>query len=730
MTLEVFLQQIWQDTLQFLDFEANFNDKNSLDLSEIAIILSADKNNYERYFLLKEFQNIFKKINLRVDIFGVQIAQICAINLLKIGLISQQELLKALQILQTVSNNTLVFHFIQNLEIQHSNKKELFVKNFKELDTINKELQKLTHNETTKIRLEKTLKKFRDLDFSIAITGVVNSGKSSLLNALLKEDFLGVSNIPETANLTLLKYGTSQRAKIYFWDKKEWQNILESAKFSAELHNFLDALSKQINIEEYIQEKSLIKESSLHELKEFSSAKNILSALIKKIEIEGDLEFLKNNICIVDTPGLDDIITQRELLTNEYLKESDFLIHLMNASQSLTQKDLEFLTNCLLNSRLSKFLIVLTKSDLLTQKDLEEVIVYTREKIKEAVENLNCNLVEKIDFLCVSAKKASEFYKGIADEEEFKRSGMKEFEEYLFNELYSSKKSTMAINSYKKELLLELKNILNDYEIRNKLIKENEHDSDKQNIKIVKEFQNQKEILKQAKKDIADSIANFENLENGVENLVLLLAKKLKERLLDELQYVKSKKQKVNSNRILHIIDITTKDGINDILRDIKFENLKRIEELRSTLSLKYEFLRDEFDNGFEDFKNQLTQNIDSLFNSEKFALLRLELCEIMQQKTELILLEKKLDEAVVCGFKKFEISKVLTQLQINKTFFDFLEQKLSHYEDTQKEKLKNLEQVLEKLKGANANLVLSYEENIKNIATLKQLEMELLNAN
>lgn len=59
----------------------------------------------------------------------------------------------------------------------------------------------------------------------------------------------------------------------------------------------------------------------------------------------------------------------------------------------------------------------------------------------------------------------------------------------------------------------------------------------------------------------------MKNFENGVDNLVLLLAKKLKERLIDEIKYLKDKAQKININRILNMIDITVKDGINDIFK-------------------------------------------------------------------------------------------------------------------------------------------------------------------
>ncbi|EAL0928280.1 ATP-binding protein, partial [Campylobacter jejuni] len=570
---------------------------------------------------------------------------------------------------------------------------------------------------------------FQNLEFNIAITGVMNAGKSSLLNALLKEDFLGVSNIPETANLTVLSYGNSEEAKIYFWDKKEWQNILESSNFNADLKEFIDKLDKSVNIEDFIKDKPLIQNIALCELKNFSSAKNKISALIKKIEIKSHLDFLKNNISIVDTPGLDDVVVQREIVTNEYLKESDFLIHLMNASQSLTQKDADFLVHCLLNSRLSKFLIVLTKADLLSKKDLEEVIVYTKESLKSRLVDLDENLVEKIDFLCVSAKMASDFYKGLASKESLQKSGMQEFENYLFNELYAGEKSKIALRAYKKELHLELKNILSEYEMQNRLIKENKQGVSEENQKLLLELQKQNTLLKEAQDEISNSIAKLKNIDSGIDNLVLLLAKKLKERLIDEFKYLKNNAQKLNLSRILNIVDITTKDGINDILREIKFENIKKIEELKTNLSLKYDFLKDDFDNGFEGFKDGILKNIDSIFQSDKFALLRLKIEKLSNLKSDLYELETNLDMVIFDTFKEFKMSEILNSLNINGAFFEFLNDKLKHYEKNQKSKLESLEKVLQSLKNQDINILNSFEENLEKIEKLKQLEMGLLNA-
>ncbi|EMG6304400.1 dynamin family protein [Campylobacter coli] len=724
------LQKLWQNELQLLDFNASFKDKNILDVSELAIILSVSKENYERYFLLKEFGSICKKIDLRVDIFSIQKAQICVLNMFREGFIPRQDLLKALRILQKISNNTEILEYIQNIQVQSIDKKALFQSGFNELNHINIELSKLSFDENSKIRLQKTLEKFQKLEFNIAITGVMNSGKSSLLNALLKEDFLGVSNIPETANLTLLSYGNTQEAVIYFWDTQEWDNILKSSKFSKELKEFIDELALKVDIKEYVQDKALTQKINLNELKDFSSAKNQISALIKKIEIKSNLEFLKNNISIVDTPGLDDIVVQREILTNEYLKESDFLIHLMNASQALTQKDAEFLIHCLLNSRLSKFLIVLTKADLLSQKDLDEVINYTKESLKARLENFDTHLIEKIDFLCVSAKMASDFYKGLSSEESFKKSGMKEFEEYLFNELYSGEKSKIILQAYKKELLLELKNILNEYEMQNKLIKEDRQGLSEENNKLLSEFKAKEEALREAKEEISNSILNLENFENGVDNLVLLLAKKLKERLIDEIKYLKDKAQKININRILNMIDITVKDGINDILREVKFENIKKIEELKTSLALKYEFLKDDFDNGFEGFKDEISKKIENIFSDEKFALLRLQIEQIISTKVDLFELETRLTEVIFSTFESFNIGAILKDLDINGAFFAFLNERMANYEVLQKEKLASIEHLINNLKNQNADILFSYEENLEKIAKLQQLEVELMNAN
>ena len=93
------------------------------------------------------------------------------------------------------------------------------------------------------------------------------------------------------------------------------------------------------------------------------------------------MELLKNNVCIIDTPGIDDAVVLREQITTNFMRECDLLAHLMNASQSATQKDAHFLRSCLENSHIVRVAIVLTHADTLNAKELHDTLSYTKKRL-------------------------------------------------------------------------------------------------------------------------------------------------------------------------------------------------------------------------------------------------------------------------------------------------------------------------------------------------------------
>ncbi|HEC1793898.1 TPA: dynamin family protein, partial [Campylobacter lari] len=498
--LKTLLKQIWQNHSVYLDTNTLF-DESLIDVQKAAILLSTNLDNYERFSALNEFKSLMKSLNLRLDLYGIQYAQVCFINALNLGILDKNELLKALEKLQKITDNTLIHTFVSKQKVIQKDYKQEVKNSHQTLDLINQNLQELCEDEKAQKLLQEALVKFSNIDFSIAVTGVVNAGKSSMLNALLKKDFLGVSNVPETANLSVLKYGKEQKAKIYFWSEEEWQDILKSSKDNQDMQELIKQLEQNYNLNEYIEKENKNIEIKIEELKNYTSAKNKISALIKKIELFSSLDFLKDNVCIVDTPGLDDVIIQRELLTKAYISKADFLIHLMNASQSLSQKDCDFIIECLLTSRVSKLLIVLTKADLLSQKDLQEVINYTKNKLKEnlAQKQLSQELLDNVDFVCISSKLANDFYQKKGGNLE--QSNILTLEELIAKSLYD--KNKIALSAYKKELLLHLEKIEEKIKFSNKILNYESFELDKQNQTIINDFKAKKEKLMQVKAELS-----------------------------------------------------------------------------------------------------------------------------------------------------------------------------------------------------------------------------------
>ncbi|MBF7048064.1 hypothetical protein IY804_08280, partial [Campylobacter volucris] len=113
--IKTLLKQIWQNHSVFLDINRIFK-QDIIDAQKAAIILSTNLNNYERFSVLKEFKKIIKDLNLRLDLYNIQYAQVCFINALKLAMIDKNEVLKFLENLQKITDNSLMYAFILGIE--------------------------------------------------------------------------------------------------------------------------------------------------------------------------------------------------------------------------------------------------------------------------------------------------------------------------------------------------------------------------------------------------------------------------------------------------------------------------------------------------------------------------------------------------------------------------------------------------------------------------------------
>lgn len=124
------------------------------------------------------------------------------------------------------------FHLYEEKVGPIESEKKDFTQNKRELELFIKEIFEFSDNIPFREDLRSVQSYLDSQKFSIGITGVMNAGKSTLINALMGEEILGSSVVPETANLSLLKYSKEAYSRVMYWSKPEWEKILRSEVFS------------------------------------------------------------------------------------------------------------------------------------------------------------------------------------------------------------------------------------------------------------------------------------------------------------------------------------------------------------------------------------------------------------------------------------------------------------------------------------------------------------------
>ena len=616
MDTDKFLSEIWGALKLFLDPKTQI----LADEQSLAVLLAADAENFYRFMALKEFRDILHALGLKADIYSLQCAQLGAINALKSAKISKSKLIAALEILQneniiSAAHFSTLAEFVRSLSADLPSQNEQDGSNFKKSDVFHQKIDALNDicerilslnpganvaNAATKAR-----QKARELEFNVAVTGVINAGKSTLLNALLGKKILGASNVPETVNLTVLKYAPKPFARVNFWSEAELKELgiaqdkddeiaqiyggagikFESetaqnlnVKFNAD-DDELAAKFENSNASEICSEPPASKTVKTDEIKRYTSADSKYAKFVKSVELYENLELLKDNVRIIDTPGIDDAVVLREELVRRFMRECDLMVHLMNVSQSATQKDLDFIVASLQNSHAVRLAVLLTHADVLKEGELNEVAAYAKKSVEERTRELGVGA----EFFAVSAK--SYFEGG-------QNSGVEEFKEYLYETLFgqNSQKSRLGIEAYKKELVRVCAQFAADTQSEIlKLTGSNLSLSQK-----LSELNEQKAALASRLEDVRDAVKEeLERLDTAktaasYELGLKSLAQTLKQRIADDINYAAAKKQKIDPQRLSRIAQTTIKDGVAALMRQNRNEIVRQIAACAQNIALKF----------------------------------------------------------------------------------------------------------------------------------------------
>ena len=205
------------------------------------------------------------------------------------------------------------------------------------------EFRIVTLNRQIKI-VQKLLKSNKIID--IAILGQFKSGKSSFINSLVERTLLPTGVIPVTSVITRISYSENEYAEVIF----------ESGS------------KKKIQLVEISQ---YIDESCNPENKKKVELVDIFLPSLKKYR----------GIRLVDTPGMGSYFKHNTETTMDWSPEAGISILDISAERPLSENEITLLKDLMNYS--PKIIILLTKTDIFSDKQINEIKGYIRESLQK-----------------------------------------------------------------------------------------------------------------------------------------------------------------------------------------------------------------------------------------------------------------------------------------------------------------------------------------------------------
>lgn len=236
--------------------------------------------------------------------------------------------------------------------------------------------------------------------YRVAVVGRFKVGKSAFVNKLAGERLAGVDTNPETAAISIFRYDTTARAEVELVSAEEWQRLradhdddpknpevkrydrfidfnkrpLRKDKDGKEIPRppiNLDALvaqwvapgGKVHEIKASKWDTRDGKRAFLTEIKKFTSSQEPQHYLVNKLIIYAPIPILRDQIELIDTPGLDDTEHFRVLLTEDLVKDVDAILFLTVSGASYSQSDKEFIVRQLRRRQIKHLQLIVTKCD-------------------------------------------------------------------------------------------------------------------------------------------------------------------------------------------------------------------------------------------------------------------------------------------------------------------------------------------------------------------------------
>ncbi|MBU4439741.1 MAG: dynamin family protein [Firmicutes bacterium] len=210
-------------------------------------------------------------------------------------------------------------------------------------------------------KIENLQTKLKNKELTISVIGQFKRGKTSFINAILKDDILPVGIIPVTSVVTKIQYGSGY-ATVLFKDGHEEMVSLDS------LGAFISEQENPVN-----------------------------KKGVSFVNLYLHYEFLKDGLIIVDTPGVGSMHQHNTDEAYSFMKDSDAIIFMLSVDSPINEIEREFL--CSAKNHASKLYFIVNKIDTVSPSDLDAYMGYCHDILCEIMN------LDTLHLAPISAKK-------------------------------------------------------------------------------------------------------------------------------------------------------------------------------------------------------------------------------------------------------------------------------------------------------------------------------------
>lgn len=241
--------------------------------------------------------------------------------------------------------------------------------------------------------------------FNLMVVGRFSRGKSTLMNAILGNEYLPTGIVPLTSVITTVRYGSKPQAVLHF------------------------------------QDSGLNHEISLASLPDYVTQKGN-PGNTKKIawaEIQLQVEILRRGFFFVDTPGLGSTIIENTLTTERFVPQADAFILVTSYESPLSEEEDRILQR--IRNTNKRLFVILNKQDTVRPEERNDVLEFVAGRLNET---LGANVP---DIYSISARQALEA-KRSGDSGQYENSGLQPFETELLRFLTEDRAQSFLTNMY------------------------------------------------------------------------------------------------------------------------------------------------------------------------------------------------------------------------------------------------------------------------------------------